>query len=204
MKHVTILIPHESVLPSIVDARTMFTGANEFLAAAGKSAVFDVQLAGLTREVKFSNGLFTINVDVLVKDLTRTDLVIIPAIGGDMKRTLEMNKDLVPWIIMQYQNGAEIASLCIGAFLLASTGLLDGKECSSHWKKLIRSTMTRSILTPVNCCVPSPILPIPKKSWLLFPVRRHDWMLCRRDVVLRRAALLSLDVAISKLRLCIR
>ena len=134
MKHVTILIPHESVLPSIVDARTMFTGANEFLAAAGKSAVFDVQLAGLTREVKFSNGLFTINVDVLVKDLTKTDLVIIPAIGGDMKRTLEMNKDLVPWIIMQYQNGSEIASLCIGAFLLASTGLLDGKECSSHWK----------------------------------------------------------------------
>ncbi|RYG51180.1 MAG: helix-turn-helix domain-containing protein, partial [Chitinophagaceae bacterium] len=33
----------------------------------------------------------------------------------------------------QYQQGAEVASLCIGAFLLASTGLLDGKKCSTHW-----------------------------------------------------------------------
>ncbi|MEI2749290.1 MAG: helix-turn-helix domain-containing protein [Ferruginibacter sp.] len=29
--------------------------------------------------------------------------------------------------------GAEVASLCIGAFLLASTGLLNGKKCSTHW-----------------------------------------------------------------------
>src|SRR5690606_477864 len=28
---------------------------------------------------------------------------------------------------------AEVASLCLGAFLFASTGLLDGKKCSTHW-----------------------------------------------------------------------
>lgn len=134
MRHVTILIPHESVLPSIVDARTIFTGANDFLEAAGKPAVFEVQLAGLTKEVRFNNGLFTINTDILVHQVEKTDLVIIPAIGGDIKKTLELNKELFPWIVTQYQNGAEVASLCIGAFLLASTGLLNGKECSSHWK----------------------------------------------------------------------
>ena len=36
-------------------------------------------------------------------------------------------------IVEQYKNGAEVASLCIGAFLLASTGLLNGKSCSTHW-----------------------------------------------------------------------
>jgi len=35
--------------------------------------------------------------------------------------------------VEQYRNGAEIASLCLGAFLLASTGLLNGKKCSTHW-----------------------------------------------------------------------
>ena len=29
--------------------------------------------------------------------------------------------------------GAEIASICTGAFLLAASGLLDGKSCSTHW-----------------------------------------------------------------------
>lgn len=33
----------------------------------------------------------------------------------------------------QYRKGAEVASLCVGAFLLASTGLLNGKKCSTHW-----------------------------------------------------------------------
>lgn len=40
---------------------------------------------------------------------------------------------MVPWIVDQYNKGAEVASLCVGAFLLASTGLLDGKKCSTHW-----------------------------------------------------------------------
>ncbi len=134
MKHVSILVPHEVVLASIVDAYTMFVGVNEFLEAAEKQVLFKVQFVGLTREFKLKNGLFTINTDVLIDDIKETDLVIIPAIGGDMKETLKLNKDFIPWIVKQYNNGAEVASLCIGAFLLASTGLLNGKECSSHWK----------------------------------------------------------------------
>ena len=31
------------------------------------------------------------------------------------------------------EGGAEVASLCVGAFLLASTGLLNGRKCSTHW-----------------------------------------------------------------------
>ncbi|MEO5889162.1 MAG: helix-turn-helix domain-containing protein, partial [Ferruginibacter sp.] len=45
----------------------------------------------------------------------------------------ERNRDFIPWIIKQYKGGAEIASLCMGAFLLASTGLLKGKKCATHW-----------------------------------------------------------------------
>jgi transcriptional regulator GlxA family with amidase domain len=44
-----------------------------------------------------------------------------------------LNGDFLPWIEQQYKNGAEVASLCLGAFILASTGLLDGKTCSTHW-----------------------------------------------------------------------
>jgi transcriptional regulator GlxA family with amidase domain len=68
-----------------------------------------------------------------LKDIERTDLVLIPALFGDMQTAISKNKILLPWINEQYKNGAEVASLCVGAFLLASTGLLNGKKCSTHW-----------------------------------------------------------------------
>ncbi|MET6996947.1 GlxA family transcriptional regulator [Chitinophaga defluvii] len=133
MKHISILLPRESILASIADPRYMFTAVNEFLEAAGKPPMFQVQLVGLEKEIKLNNGAFSVHADVLLKDVKKTDLVFIPALSGELKRAVEINKEFIPWIIKQYNNGAEIASLCIGSFLLASTGLLNGKECSSHW-----------------------------------------------------------------------
>ncbi|OOQ57235.1 GlxA family transcriptional regulator [Mucilaginibacter pedocola] len=134
MKHVSILITNEAVLASIADPRIMFTGVNDFLEAAGRPPLFKVQLIGLDKEVRLHSGLFSVHTDALLKDVTKTDLVIIPAMGGDMATAIKRNEEFLPWIIQQYQRGAEVASLCIGAFLLAATGLLDGKECSSHWR----------------------------------------------------------------------
>lgn len=135
MKHISILVPVEAVMPSIVDPRTLFCGVNEFLAAAGREPAFNIQFVGLTKEVKLNDGLFSVYADALLHEVKKTDLVIIPAISiADLQRSLKLNEEFIPWIRQQYQNGAEVASLCVGAFLLASTGLLNGKECSSHWK----------------------------------------------------------------------
>lgn len=77
--------------------------------------------------------MFTINPDALIKDVNKTDLIIIPAIHGNPAKVYESNKEFIPWIINQYKNGAEIVSFCIGAFFLASTGLLKDKQCTTHW-----------------------------------------------------------------------
>ncbi|MEE1898115.1 helix-turn-helix domain-containing protein [Flavobacterium rakeshii] len=134
MIHVSILVPNEAIMASIVDPRTIFTGANNFLEAAGHSPVFNIQFVGLSREVEYHEGLFAVRTDALLKDIKKTDLIIIPAISGQLERAIDINRDFIPWIIKHYNNGSEVASLCIGSFLLASTGLLDGKECSSHWQ----------------------------------------------------------------------
>ncbi|MCG2612638.1 helix-turn-helix domain-containing protein [Terrimonas sp. NA20] len=133
MKHISILVPNESVLTSITDPRYMFTAVNEFLMKAGKEPLFKVQMVGLSPEVMLNQGSFSVHTDVLMKDVKKTDLVVVPALSGDLKKALELNKDFMPWIVAQYEKGAEVASLCIGAFLLASTGLLNGKKCSTHW-----------------------------------------------------------------------
>ena len=134
MKHVSILVPVEAVMPSVVDPRTIFGGVNDFLAASDREPAFEVQLVGLTRDVKLGQGLFSVHTDALLRDVKKTDLVIIPALSGDLRAAVKKNEEFLPWIKQQYENGAEVASLCVGAFLLASTGLLNGRECSSHWK----------------------------------------------------------------------
>jgi transcriptional regulator GlxA family with amidase domain len=133
MKTVTIIVPETAVLAAIVDPRYMFTAVNEFLKSAGKQPMFDVQLVGLSKEVKLTEGLFSVHTDLQLKNAKRSDLIIIPAISGDIENAIKKNKEFFPWIIKQHKEGAEIASLCLGAFLFAATGLLNGKKCSTHW-----------------------------------------------------------------------
>lgn len=133
MKHVSILVPEEAVMTSISDPRMLFAAVNDFLQRAGKAPLFKVELVGLTKEVQLYQGSFSVHVDTLIRDVTKTDLILVPAISGDLTKALEKNNDFIPWIVTQHAKGAEVASLCIGAFLLAATGLLDGKRCSTHW-----------------------------------------------------------------------
>jgi transcriptional regulator GlxA family with amidase domain len=133
MKHISILVPQGAILGSLEGSRQLFSQVNEFLKMKDAPPLFKVQLVGLTNETHLSGGLFTVNTDHVLKDVEKTDLIIIPAIDGEMQSALEKNKDFIPWIIKQYTNGAEVASLCLGAFLLASTGLLKGKKCATHW-----------------------------------------------------------------------
>ncbi|ATP57850.1 AraC family transcriptional regulator [Pedobacter ginsengisoli] len=133
MKHISILVPKGAILGSLEGSRQLFSQVNEFFKAKGQPPLFKVQLVGLTKETPVSGGLFTVNADLLIGDIEKTDLIIIPAIDGEISGAIEKNKDFVPWIVKQYENGAEIASLCLGAFLLASTGLLKGRKCATHW-----------------------------------------------------------------------
>lgn len=133
MKNVSILVPEMAVIEAIADPHYLFNSVNQFLISSGKPILFNVQTVGIKKEVKYNNGLFSVHPDKLLKDVLKTDLIFIPALSGNMKTALKMNRDIIPWIIEKYDSGSEIASLCVGAFLLAETGLLNGKKCSTHW-----------------------------------------------------------------------
>lgn len=133
MKHISILVPKGAILGSLEGSRQLLTQVNEFYKSKGHPPLFKVQLVGLSKETPVSGGLFTVHTDAVIGDIKKTNLIIIPAIDGEIKQALEKNQDFIPWIIHQYNNGAEVASLCLGAFLLASTGLLNGRKCATHW-----------------------------------------------------------------------
>lgn len=130
MKHVSILVPESAVLAAIDDPRHVFSMVNSFF----ETPVFNIKLVGLAKEVKLHNCSFSVHTDLLLDEVEKTDLIFIPAFVGNLEIALETNKDFIPWIIEQHKKGAEVVSLCVGAFMLAKTGLLEGKKCSTHWR----------------------------------------------------------------------
>jgi transcriptional regulator GlxA family with amidase domain len=135
MKHVSILIPRgHTSLVNIEGTHQILSEVNSLRVARGNTPLFKIQLVGLVQETSQRNGLFTVNPDVLIGDVKKTDLIIIPAIHGIQDNAFELNKAFIPWIQQQYEQGAEVASFCIGTFFLAATGLLKGKHCATHWR----------------------------------------------------------------------
>lgn len=65
-----------------------------------------------------------------IREATQADLILISSLGS-------LNSDRYPgavdWLRGHSDGGADLASVCTGAFLLAATGLLDGKIATTHW-----------------------------------------------------------------------
>ena len=95
--------------------------------------MFKIELAGISKKVEFYDGLFTVKPHTHISGITKTNLIIIPSLNHNYEKAVKGNKLVIDWIEKQYKGGAEIASICTGAFMLASSGLLDGKSCSTHW-----------------------------------------------------------------------
>lgn len=133
MKNIIILIPETAVPTTIFGTQYMFFAVNNFFKEAGHEPFFNVELVGVDEEIQLNFGSITVHANNTIKKAKQADLVIIPAISGNIIEAINLNKNLLPFIIQQHNGGAEIASLCVGAFILASTGLLNSKQCSTHW-----------------------------------------------------------------------
>ncbi|MGW1455890.1 GlxA family transcriptional regulator [Salegentibacter agarivorans] len=133
-KHISILIPRgHTSLVNIVGSHQIFNQVNGFLEQRAKKPLFEVELVGVSNPTEQTNGLFSVKPEKMIEEITKTDLIIIPAIHDEPEVALEKNKDFIPWLKKHYDEGTEIASLCVAAFFLAETGLLNGKQCSTHW-----------------------------------------------------------------------
>jgi transcriptional regulator GlxA family with amidase domain len=133
MKEVAILVPHKALLSSIEDTRNLFQIVNEYLKKSGKLPMFNVSTVGLTKQMVIEKGRYSVIADKTIGESYIPDLIIIPSLSGDMITPMALNINFNPWIINMYKQGTEIASLCLGAFILGSTGLLKNNSCSTHW-----------------------------------------------------------------------
>jgi transcriptional regulator GlxA family with amidase domain len=137
MKHITIVVPdgqsNLSTIASIVGTYEIFATANSYWKGLGRKEPYKVELGGFLKKAEVYNGLFSVKPEVHISAIEKTDLIIIPSLVRDYQKAVKGQQLLIDWIAAHYKNGAEVATICTGAFLLASSGLLDGKSCSTHW-----------------------------------------------------------------------
>jgi transcriptional regulator GlxA family with amidase domain len=151
VKRVTILALEKTMASTV-------TGPLDIFCQAG---VLWNQIGGLDPEPRFRVEIATVDgrsVECLnqvriqphtsMEDVKHTDLVIISS--EDLAVLSEAREEAVPWLVDRFENGASIASVCTGAFLLAETGLLNGKRATTHWgfADEFRKRYPEVVLTP--------------------------------------------------------
>ena len=98
-----------------------------------QSDLFNAELVGIhSKKIAEVNGI-SVNVHNIINEVKETDLLIIPGIDDLIEETIDNNKKCLDWIRNIYYRGADVASICTGAFILAETGLADNKTMTTHW-----------------------------------------------------------------------
>ena len=137
MKHISVIVPAgDSIVDTIIAPYNLFRMAGSYHQRTNglKTPLYRVDLVGMDKEAVRYQGLFSIQPTTTTDQISKTDLIIVSPISGNLEDGIQKNKEFIKWIRKQrIENDAELASLCKGAFLLAETGLLNGKSCATHW-----------------------------------------------------------------------
>ncbi|MEO6315064.1 MAG: helix-turn-helix domain-containing protein [Chitinophagaceae bacterium] len=135
MKRIAILFPQQqcnlSTVACIVGTVEVFSKANDYWKKQGNKQKYELLIAGTALKEELVKGFVSVRPDAHIAEVEKASLVIIPS-ATPVKNNSE-NAAMLEWIKKQYKAGAEVASMCSGAFILAATGILDGKSCSTHW-----------------------------------------------------------------------
>jgi transcriptional regulator GlxA family with amidase domain len=71
--------------------------------------------------------------ELAIDDIEQTDIIILSSTGLDVQDRIARNPTLLPWLRKWHSRGAYIAAICTGVAFLAESGLLDGRQATTHW-----------------------------------------------------------------------
>lgn len=124
-----------SALYGLVDVLTSTGGIWQSLTRTEVGETpFHVRIASMsTRAFRCGNAI-PVSPGVSIRDDPSADIIIIPQLWLEPDEHLGGRYlEVTAWLRERYARGASIYSVCSGALLLAETGLLDGREATSHW-----------------------------------------------------------------------
>jgi len=143
---VTTHMPVEVLIVAVPEtAGSALYGMLDVLLAAGniwqtlvrvdaEPALFNVRIVSPRRKAFSCGNGIPVHPDCFIADDPGSDIVILPELWLGPDEDVEGRyPELLSWIRRRYAGGATLYSACSGALMLAATGLLDGREATSHW-----------------------------------------------------------------------
>jgi transcriptional regulator GlxA family with amidase domain len=100
---------------------------------------YEVITIGITGKMIVSDSGLRFQPDKRISNAPILDTLVVP--GGAGLRRGDVQRALVPWLKSRLNKIRRIASVCTGIYGLASAGLLDGRQATTHWhfaKDLVR------------------------------------------------------------------
>lgn len=132
---IAILAFPEAISSSVIGPYDILTKANlcyQQLYPNQKEDKFDVHLIGYPMDSFSNHPLLPIS-EVINSELN-FDLLIVPAPSPEnLPSIMENGGEMFQFIADQWKKGTEVASICIGAFLLAASEIINGKKVTTHW-----------------------------------------------------------------------
>ena len=101
MKHVSILVPKGlAIVDTIIGSYNLLKLANNHHRRLGLSekGLFEIDLVGMTKEPHSYNNFLNISPTRAIFEISKTDLIIIPGLVGDMQTQIKLNYPLIDWM----------------------------------------------------------------------------------------------------------
>ncbi len=131
-RHISLVALPDAAVSTLFGIFDVLNGGFTF---AGRPAPFQIDIVGeATGPLTLASGV-AIEVQRAIDDVDTSDIVIIPSVvlkpGGWEKGRYPR---LIEWLRAVYERGAVLCSACSGIFLLAETGLFDGRDATVHFR----------------------------------------------------------------------
>jgi transcriptional regulator GlxA family with amidase domain len=113
--------------------------AQVFSTASRLGAPYELVFCAAQSQVTSAQGLMFAQLSPLV-DLESVDQVIIPGFSSDMVSLDSplLDNQTCSWLRHAGESGIQMASVCTAAFAIGEAGLLDGRQCTTHWASVER------------------------------------------------------------------
>lgn len=119
------------LVSSLIGMVDIFSIVNNFCLDEKQEQYFNIDILHTSEAIQNFNLLIELNSKPLTND-SIYDIVIIPPII-DTTFDFEKNEELISWLNIMYSKKSVITSVCVGAYILAQSGLLNNRFATSHW-----------------------------------------------------------------------
>lgn len=127
------------IVPSTVELLDLSGPVQVFVEAQFQGLQADIEFYSYLPEPMSTAGIGFAHVRGYPKaDLKAGDFLFVPGMSNDyvIGEEFRGERKFFDWLKLNADRGVNVCSICNGAFALGEAGLLDGRECTTHWRRV--------------------------------------------------------------------